>query len=73
MLPGFHRITGCDSTSSLSGIVKKKAMGILKRNFQQLLGLLNFDGTPELALYSDATTESLKSVCFIRRKLPPSC
>ena len=65
MLPGFHCIYGCDSSSSLSGIGKKKDFGILKRNFQQLLGLLNFGGTPELAIDSDATTESLKVVCML--------
>ena len=41
-LPGFHAITGCDSTSSLAGIGKKKALKILRNNtsYQEALGKL---------------------------------
>ncbi|XP_032218194.2 uncharacterized protein LOC116601475 [Nematostella vectensis] len=41
-LPGFHAISGCDSTSSLSGIGKKKAWDILQSNkdHQDSLSLL---------------------------------
>ena len=41
-LPGFHAITGCDSTSSLAGIGKKKAWDSLRRScdHQDSLSLL---------------------------------
>lgn len=41
-LPGFHAITGCDSTSSLAGIGKKKAWDIFRRSIdhQDSLSLL---------------------------------
>ena len=31
-LPALHALTGCDSTSSLAGIGKKKAWDVLRRN-----------------------------------------
>ena len=41
-LPGFHAITGCDSTSSFAGIGKKKAFKVLlgNTNYQEALGKL---------------------------------
>ena len=41
-LPGFHAVTGCDSTSSFAGIGKKKAFKILLENnaYQEALGEL---------------------------------
>ena len=41
-LPGFHALTGCDSTSSFYGIGKKKAWNVIEKNseFQAALGQL---------------------------------
>ena len=41
-LPGFHAVTGCDSTSSFAGIGKKKAFKIFLGNttYQEALGKL---------------------------------
>ena len=41
-LPGFHALTGCDSTSAFSGIGKKKGFNLLKASdeHQQCLSLL---------------------------------
>jgi hypothetical protein len=36
LLPAFHVLTGCDSTSSLHGIGKKKALSILRTNMDVL-------------------------------------
>ena len=33
-LPGFHSLTGCDSTSALSGIGKKKGFDLLKASHE---------------------------------------
>ena len=41
-LPGFHALTGCDSTSSFYGIGKKKAWNVIEKSseFQTALGRL---------------------------------
>ena len=41
-LPGFHAITGCDSTSSLAGIGKKKAWDGLCRSCDHQDSLFQF-------------------------------
>jgi len=43
-LPAFHALTGCDSTSSIAGIGKKKAWKVLKQStaHQKTLGLFGW-------------------------------
>ena len=48
MLPTLHTITGCDSTSSLSGIGKKSAFSTLKKYSHLLLDLIDFGEEPSL-------------------------
>ena len=51
-LPALHALTGCDSTSSLAGIGKKKAWDVLRRNHVHQVSLNLFGQTQGL----DATT-----------------
>ena len=64
MLPTFHSITGCDSTSSFSGIGKKSAFTILKKYSNQLLDLLEFGEESNLEIDSESSICAIKFVCL---------
>ena len=60
-LPGFHAVTGCDSTSSLSGIGKKRAWDVLTRFqvHQESLSLLG----EQSELSQEVTTRCTTFIC----------
>ena len=63
LLPAMHVLTGCDSTSSLHGIGKKKAVSILQKHKVELDGLKNF-GTNCKVLGDDTVRVSFKFIGF---------
>ena len=48
LLPAFHCITGCDSTSSFSGVGKKSALKVLNSHKNDLMNLCDFGEHPTL-------------------------
>ena len=48
-LPGFHALTGCDSTSALAGLGKKKALTSLLRNKEHQITLSKLGENAELS------------------------
>ena len=46
LLPGFHSLTGCDSTGSFSGIVKKRAFKVLQKHGQDVPNLALLGSQP---------------------------
>lgn len=65
-LPGFHSLTGCDSTSALSGIGKKKGFELLKTSgeYQDTASQLG----ENLTLSERCQTSSEKLVCALYTK-----
>ena len=60
-LLGFHAVTGCDSTSSLAGISKKKALKILLGNISYQEALAKLGESPEIP--EDVLTACEKFIC----------
>jgi len=60
-LPAYHALTGCDSTSSLSGIGKKSSFGILRKSPEHQKGLQNLGQTPSVTETTNSDCE--KFIC----------
>ena len=58
-LPGFHALTGCDSTSALCGIGKKKAFEVVKTSESYQQDLAQLGANVELCMESKASCEKL--------------
>ena len=65
MLPIFHCMTGCDSTSSFAGIGKKTALKALVEHKQELLALLEFGESPHLDETSNEVADAIKFVSWL--------
>ena len=48
LLPGFHSLTGCDSTGSFSGIGKKGAFKVLQKHGQDIPNLALLGSQPTI-------------------------
>ncbi|CAB3993471.1 Voltage-dependent calcium channel subunit alpha-2 delta-2 [Paramuricea clavata] len=59
----FHVLTGCDCTSALSGIGKKKALNVLLKNEWIQQDLSNFGKNPVIEEFEQKVTESF--ICSI--------
>ena len=70
ILPIFHCLTGCDSTSSFHGIGKKKAFTILKNKKEQLFHLIDVGDTVVISYESDCVVDAIKFVCWL---YDPTC
>ena len=64
-LTAFHAITGYDSVSSFSGIAKKAALATLWSNFNDVMEILQFGGSPNLDLQEVCVEGPIKFVCLL--------
>ena len=60
-LPVLHALTGCDSTSSFTGI-GKKAFKILQTKTSELQSLYDLGNLVEVQMNSDAVNDTIKFV-----------
>ena len=70
LLPAFHSITGCDSVSSFSGVGKKSAFIILRKNVHEFKDLEMFGDSPVLSLEDDSVVACIRFVCLLYNKSP---
>ena len=61
-LPVLHALTGCDSTSSFTGIGKKTAFKILQTKTSELQSLYDLGNLVEVQMNSDAVNDTIKFV-----------
>ena len=71
-LPCFHALTGCDSTSGIYGIGKKKAWMTLRKNVSLHSGIAKLGD--ELPLPSDISKTCEAFICslYMSTKMPES-
>ena len=74
LLPVFHCITGCDSTSSFSGIGKKNAFKVLLDHKEELMSLSDIGDSSVLDVDSEAVIDAIKFVSWLYcPKSDPTC
>ena len=67
-LPVVHALTGCDSTSSFTGIGKKTAFKILQTIIRELQSPYNLGDLVEVQMNSDAVNDTIKFVFWLYDK-----
>ena len=67
-LPVVHTLTGCDSTSSFTGIGKKTAFKILQTKIIELQSLYDLGDLVEVQMNSDAVNDKIKFVVWLYDK-----
>ena len=67
-LPVVHALTGCDSTSSFTGIGKKTAFKILQPKISELQSLYDLGDLVEVQMNSDAVNDTIKFVIWLYDK-----
>ena len=63
-LPVVHTLTGCDSTSSFTGIGKRTALKILQTKISELQSLYDLGDLVEVQMNSDAVNDTIKFVIW---------
>ena len=67
-LPVVHALTGCDSTSSFTGIGRKTAFKILQTKISELQSLCDLGDLVEVQMNSDAVNDTIKFVIWLYDK-----
>ena len=66
LLPAFHAITGCDSTSELYRHSKNMAFSLLKEHLESLSTLERFGNCPNCTALNEETMEvAIKFICLL--------
>ena len=65
LLPGFHSLTGCDSTGSFSGIGKKRAFKVLQKHGQDIPNLALLGSQPTINEILPLVAACTKFVCHL--------
>ena len=65
LLPVFHCLTGCDSTSSFSGIGKKSALNVLVKHKNELLSLADIGDHIDINENSEAVLDVVKFISWL--------
>ena len=65
ILPAFHCITGCDTTSSFAGIGKGKSYKVMLSNIDAILNMSEFGDTPDMSLDNPAVESAIQFVCML--------
>ena len=72
-LPAFHALTGCDSTSALSGLGKKKAWKVITESSKHQQSLGNVGRSAEVDAETAASIESfIYSLYTVSKRIPAS-
>ena len=64
-LPVIHALSGCDSTSSFTGIGKKTAFKILQTKISELQSLYDLGDLVEVQMNSDAVNNKINFVIWL--------
>ena len=67
-LPVAHALTGCESTSSFTGVGKKTVVKILQTKIGELQSLYDLGDLLEVQMKSDAVNNTIKFVIWLYDK-----